>query len=102
MRNLDIRELALHVDEYIRSFHRGDFGSTPILIADGDEPLAVVIRHQVYAPRLADFEMRPDGYLSCTRCAGMQAIIATDNPYNLGAAAEAANLHYRDTHQGAK
>lgn len=101
MRTLDIRELALHVDEYIRRLHRGGFGPAPILIADGDEPLAVVIRHQVYAPRLKDFEMRQDGDLTCTLCTINRTVIVP-NPHNLGSAAEAANRHYRDIHQGAK
>lgn len=95
MRNIDIRDLALHADETVRRLHRT--AGAPLLIADGGEPLAVMIRHQVYAPRLDDFEMRQDGDVKCTLCG---TVILTANPYNLGAAHRAANEHWRGTHQG--
>ena len=96
MRNIDIRDLALHTDETVRRLHRT--AGAPLLIADGGEPLAVMIRHQVYAPRLADFEIRHDGDIKCSLCGTVVFLDA----YNLGSAHQAANEHWRDTHQGAK
>lgn len=99
MRPIDIRDLALNVADTIHRMHNRN--GPPILIADGDQPLAVMIRHQVYAPRLNDYEIRQDGDLTCTRCTINRTVIVP-NPYNLGSATEAANRHWRDTHQGAK
>lgn len=95
MRPLDIRDLALRADEHIRTLHQRQ--GPPLLITDGDEPLAVLIRHQVYAPRLDQFETRQDGDLKCTLCS---KVVLTANPYNLGAAHRAANEHYAANHQG--
>jgi hypothetical protein len=95
VRAIDISAFAADADEYVRRVARR--GGAPLLIADGQEPLAVIIRHQVYAPRLKAFEVRQDGDLTCRHCPG--TVITVPNPHNLGSAAETANQHYRDAHQ---
>lgn len=94
MNTIDIRDLALNVYETIRNIRR--WHGAPLTITDGQETLAVMIRHEVYAPRLETYEMRQDGDITCRHCPGL--IITNPNPYNLGTAAKAANQHHADTH----
>jgi hypothetical protein len=69
--------------------------SGPLLLVDGDDELAVMIRAQAYAPRLDDFEVTLTGAVHCKLCDSAE--VASSRL--LGDALDAANRHWADRHR---
>ena len=73
----------------------------PLYVAKNGQQIAVIIRSEAYAPRLHLFAIgaNNDGtpYICCDQCDGFNWTM--ESPRNLGAACEAANKHWRETHR---
>lgn len=98
MKPIDVHELALNLSDIIGGL---DSHSTrgPLLVTRDGQPEAIIIRHRSYAPRLHDFAVVPGGIV-CRHC-NPPTRIGCDVT-SLGCVNEAANGHWRDTHQERK
>ncbi|MFJ5070207.1 hypothetical protein ACIQC7_27740 [Kitasatospora sp. NPDC088556] len=96
MNPIDIRDLALNLNDLIAGLdsHRT---RGPLLVTRNGEPEAVIIRHKAYAPRLHHFTQTTGGDLVCRLCSPAKVIVSC--AADLGAAVEAANTHWRETHR---
>lgn len=92
---IDIRELALNVRAIIRGLNDGTTRH-PLYVTDDGVPVAYVLRHQAYTPRLHLFTTNDDGWLVCGECSP-NAVVGP-KPLNLADAHQTANEHYRAVH----
>lgn len=99
MNPIDIWDLAVNLDDLLTAEGPGR-PRFPLLVTRDGDPIAVIIRHEAYAPRLQDFTQTPLGDLMCHRCEPPQAI--AHYPEDLAVAHRTANEHWRDTHQKRK
>jgi hypothetical protein len=107
---IDIRDLALNLDGLLTADGPGR-PRFPLLVTSDGDPIAVIIRHKAYAPRLDDFYVADTGdgddrvNLVCSLCAADQAVVTTWRSIDdrgLGSITKTANEHWRDTHQQRK
>lgn len=107
MNPIDIRDLALNLDELLGTTGPGR-PRFPLLVTRDGQPEAVIIRHQAYAPRLDDFYVADTGdgddhvNLVCSLCPADQAVVTTwhsTDDRGLGSITNTANQHWRDTHR---
>lgn len=98
MNPIDIQELAANLTDTIDGLDTHRIRG-PLLVTRDAQPIAVIIRAEVYAPRLHDFATERGGIV-CHHCDTPQHI--TCDTTSLGIMHTAANKHWRDTHQKRK
>lgn len=73
----------------------------PLLVEQNGEPIAVVIRHAAWAPRLHNFSFELGRRsIACHQCTPAAEILT--DVTSLENALQAANQHWRETHRSAR
>lgn len=95
MNPIDVRDLAMNLGAVLRGL-TDRTTRHPLYIVDGDQPIAMVLRPQVYTPTLHLFTTNDDGWLVCGHCS--PGAVIGPKPTNLADAHQTANEHYRAVH----
>lgn len=107
MNPMEITDLAKDLDGTLSQLADRQFIG-PILATRHGEPVAIIIRHEVYAPRLDNFYTADSGdgddmvNLVCSQCPADAAVVATWHSLDcqgLGKTLDAANRHWADNHR---
>lgn len=97
MKGIDLRDLGLNVAGVVRGLSDGTTVH-PLYITDQGEPVAFMIRHQAYTPRLHRFGATYDEGYQCLDCMDAGDHWVTGRLENLADVHQAANEHWRATH----